>query len=201
MSAVRSWFFSPGRPVSVHQVHHPTLATHRYIIISNPMLPKHLFSIESRKGMPIVYVNQDDGIAREVRVQRTLCTWLMATGGANADRSQSFYVPPGVDKVTIEIPFTHNEDIAVHRYHGDWLSKVAADAELLPSGTTDWAVWPGGAALVLAQNPVAAGSYALERMLDATGAVVVFDVHAGWYRLVATAAGLDKTFTVCYEIP
>jgi hypothetical protein len=179
----------------------PILATHRYIVITPPVLPQHLLSIDFRTGMPVMHLSQDDAVVREVRVLRRVYTWLMATGGVDANRSAAFYVPPGVDNVTIELPFTHNANIAVHRYHGDWLSLKEGDAAILPSGTGLWAAWPASVPHALANNPVAAGSYPLHSLVGAGGTLTYLDIQPGWYRLVSTAAGLDKTFAVAYAIP
>jgi len=110
-----------------------------------------------------------------------------------------FCTPSGKKKVTIELQFTHAADIEVHRYHGDWLSLEVTDAVLLADVAADWEQWPAGKALILAANPVAEGSYAMDMLEDAAGNLVLVNPHAGWYRLDSTAAGADKTFNVCME--
>jgi len=178
-----------------------TLATNRYKIITLPVLPKHAVSIEHNSGQSLFFFEDADNIARENRVSRSTYTWLMNSGGAGANNSQAFYIPPGVDKVTIELPFTHNADISVQRYQGDWLSLDGTEAELVPTATTSWVRFPAQAALRLAVNAVVVGSYCMEGMFDATPAITETCIHPGWYRLNSVAAAADKVFTVCYEIP
>jgi len=177
-----------------------TLATQVLQVWTPPILPVDMVGISFEKGQPVLYFRQDDAIERETEVYRVEVEWLMNTGvGAAADRSAPFYVPPGKGKVTIELPFTHNADIEVHRYHGDWLSLAATDAVLLAGVDTDWEAWPAGKSLTLASNPVAEGSYAMDMLENAAGALVLTNPHAGWYRLDSTANGTDKTFNVAME--
>lgn len=74
-----------------------------------------------------------------------------------------------------------------------------ADAVLQADVGADWEAWPAGKSLILAANPVAEGSYAMDMMEDAAGNLVLVNPHAGWYRLDSTAAGADKTFNVVME--
>jgi len=178
-----------------------TLATQVIQVFSPPILPVDVQAVAFERGTPVLYVRMDDAIERETEVFRQEVAWLMATGAPVAARNRSFpfYVPPGKAKVTIELPFTHNANIEVHRYHGDWLSLAVGDAVLLPNVAADWEQWPAGKALILAANPVAEGSYAMDMLEDVMGNIRLVNPHAGWYRLDSAAAGADKVLTVCME--
>ena len=178
-----------------------TLATQVIQVWTPPILPIDMVNIAFEDGKPVIYVRRDDAIERETEMFRQEVVWLMASGApvAARNRSSPFYVAPGKGKVTIELPFTHNAAIEVHRYHGDWLSLAADDAVLQPDVAADWEQWPAGKALILAANPVAEGSYAMDMLENAGGLLVMTNPHPGWYRLDSTAAGADKTFNVAME--
>jgi hypothetical protein len=168
---------------------------------SAPLLPADVVDISFPSRQPVLYVlANDSSIERELQVSREQVAWLTTSGAPVAARARSapFYIPQGKSKVTIELPFTHNADISIHRYHGDWLSLAAGDAVLQPDVTAGWAAWPAGMTLLLASNPVTAGSYSLDMLQNAAGALIMTNPHAGWYRLDSTAAA-DKTLNVSIE--
>ena len=82
-----------------------TLATQRVKILRPIPRPQDIVGIEFDDGRILIYDKHDDGIVRELDVDRVEVAWLKATGApvAARDYSDPFYVHPGVGSVCLEI--------------------------------------------------------------------------------------------------
>ena len=166
-----------------------TAAVNRCNILLPPVKVSDFITAEFDEGRPVVYVRQEDGIIRELDADRVTVMWRKASEAPAGARDYSFpfYVKPGVEKICLELPFTHANDIFLQRYYGDWLSLHLNDTVLAPQNVTGWSDFPLPSLAWIA-GAVAAGSYVF-------GGVTQY-LPPGFYRLRSTTAGADVTYTV-----